>query len=391
MDTIYRRVAEFLDQGETMALATVVEVKGSVPREVGAKMIVHPLGRHVGTVGGGCGEAEVIRAALDVIRTGQPTIVTVDLTEEISLQSTGVCGGIMQVFVERWPEIARGLLDAILHSIAVREPVALVTVIQAPPAWAAARGRHAVVWPDRPSLGELGLYEREPQVLADAQAVLAGRQHRILRYPTPEGTLELFVEVQHRPPHLIIVGAGHIAQPLAQLGSLCDFHVTVLDDRSQFARPDRFPTADQVLTAPLRGTMRQWAQDGHLDQDSYVVLVTRGHQHDVECLLEILDAPVAYIGMIGSQRRVRAVFQLLSEEGGIPADKFERVHAPIGLDIGARTPAEIAVSIMAELIKVLRGGGSGASLSDKRRRALHALRDPRCVSKWPRITFSLLR
>ncbi len=368
MDTIYRRVAEFLDQGEAVALATVVEVKGSVPREVGAKMIVHPLGRHVGTVGGGCGEAEVIRAALDVIRTGQPTIVTVDLTEEISLQSTGVCGGIMQVFVERWPEIARGLLDTILHSIAAREPVALITVIQAPSAWAAARGRHAVVWPSRPSLGELGLDEREPQVLADAQAVLAGRQHRILRYPTPEGALELFVEVQHRPPHLLIVGAGHIAQPLAQLGSLCDFHVTVLDDRSQFARPDRFPTADQVLAAPLRETMRQWAQDGHLDQDSYVVLVTRGHQHDIECLLEILDAPVAYIGMIGSQRRVRAVFQLLSEERGIPADKFDRVHAPIGLDIGARTPAEIAVSIMAELIKVLRGGGSGASLSDKRRR-----------------------
>ncbi len=102
MDTIYRKLAEFLDRGETVALATVVETKGSVPREVGAKMIIHPLGQHVGTVGGGCGEAEVIRAALEVIRTGQPTIVTVDLTEEISLQSTGICGGILRVFVERW-------------------------------------------------------------------------------------------------------------------------------------------------------------------------------------------------------------------------------------------------------------------------------------------------
>ncbi len=102
MDTIYRKLAEFLDRGETVALATVVEVKGSVPREVGAKMIIHPLGQHVGTVGGGCGEADVIRAALDVIRTGQPATVTVDLTEDISLESTGVCGGIMRVFVERW-------------------------------------------------------------------------------------------------------------------------------------------------------------------------------------------------------------------------------------------------------------------------------------------------
>ncbi len=109
MDTIYRKLAELLDRGETVALATIVEVKGSVPREVGAKMIIHPLGQHVGTVGGGCGEAEVIRAALDVIRTGQPTTVTVDLTEDISLESMGVCGGIMRVFVERWsPAEAKG-------------------------------------------------------------------------------------------------------------------------------------------------------------------------------------------------------------------------------------------------------------------------------------------
>jgi xanthine dehydrogenase accessory factor len=255
-----------------------------------------------------------------------------------------------------------------LHSVEERESVALATVMQAPSALAATRGRHAVVWLERPPLGELSLGDLEPQVLADAQAALVGRQHHLLRYPAPGGTLELFVEVQHRPPHLIIVGAGHIAQPLAQLGSLCDFHVTVLDDRPQFARPDRFPTANQVLAAPLREAMRHWAQEGHLDQDSCVVLVTRGHQHDVDCLVEILDAPAAYIGMIGSRRRVRAVFQLLSEEGGIPAEKFDRVHAPIGLDIGARTPAEIAVSIMAEIIKALRGGGSGASLSDERRR-----------------------
>ncbi len=261
----------------------------------------------------------------------------------------------------------RTLIDALLQSVEAREPVALVTVMQTPPARSEAQGRHAVVWLDRPPLGDLGLGEMEEQVLADARAVLAERQHRVLRYSTPEGPLELFVEVQRRRPHLIIVGAGHIAQPLAQLGSLCDFQVTVLDDRPQFARPDRFPTADEVLAAPLRETMHQWAQEGRFDHDTYVVLVTRGHQHDVDCLLEILDAPLAYIGMIGSRRRVRAVFQLLSEEQGIPSEKFDRVYAPIGLDIQAHTPAEIAVAIMAEIIKVLRGGGTGASLSDERR------------------------
>jgi xanthine dehydrogenase accessory factor len=144
--------------------------------------------------------------------------------------------------------------------------------------------------------------------------------------------------------------------PLAQIASLCDFAVTVLDDRPSFASPDRFPTAQKVIAAPLAETVAELP----LDQDSFVVLVTRGHSHDVECLLEVLDRPVAYIGMIGSRRRVRAVFELLATEMGIDRAKFARVHAPIGLDIAARTPGEIAVSIMAEIVSVLRGGSAGS-------------------------------
>ena len=126
--------------------------------------------------------------------------------------------------------------------------------------------------------------------------------------------------MQHRPPELVIVGAGHVAVPLAQLGKLCEFTVTVLDDRPQFANRQRFPMADQVLATPLRETMRDWVAEGRLDNDTCIVLVTRGHQQDIECLLEILDAPLAYIGMIGSQRRVRTVFDLLTAERGIPSE-----------------------------------------------------------------------
>ncbi len=172
----------------------------------------------------------------------------------------------------------------------------------------------------------------------------------------------MFVEVQRRAPELIIVGGGHIALPLAQLGSLCDFAVTVLDDRPAFVTRERFPTAAKLLAAPLRETVR----DLPMDADTYIVLVTRGHSHDVECLLEVLDRPVAYIGMIGSQRRVDAVFQLLAEEQGIDPAKFDRVYAPIGIAIGAHTPAEIAVCIMAEIINVYRGGPA-TSISDRRR------------------------
>ncbi len=363
MENIYAKLAEFIAEGEPVAVATIVDVKGSVPREVGAKMIIHPFGQHVGTVGGGCGEADVIRAALDVIQTGMPTTVRVDLTEDISMQALGVCGGIMDVFVvpskpgfSEKPGLDEALA-ALRASVLAREPVALVTVVNGPTA-----GRAAVVWLDKPPLGSLGLGDLEPQVIADAQEVLRGRQHRLLRYPDLQPPLSVFVEVQRRAPELIIVGAGHIAVPLAQMASMCDFAVTVLDDRPSFANRERFPTAQKVIAGPLRETVR----DLPMDSDTFIVLVTRGHSHDVECLLEVLDRPVAYIGMIGSQRRVDAVFKLLAEEQGIDPAKFDRVYAPIGIAIGARTPAEIAVCIMAELINVLRGGPA-VSISDKRR------------------------
>ncbi len=444
MESIYIKLDELMAAGETVAVATIVDVRGSVPREVGAKMIIHPLGRHVGTVGGGCGEGDVIRTALDVIQTGAPEIVHVDLTEDISMQSLGVCGGIMDVFVERvsGADIGRGEafpggpsvnpespspdtfaganaqrgnasppgscageafppdpaatgdssgaersglthglpgnaspLHALRAAVAARQPVALVTVVRG-----IQPGRQAVVRLDAPPLGSLGLGELDSLVMADSREALQGRQHKLLQYQQtetgwqraanrpldtvrgPASDVAVFVEVQRRAPELIIVGGGHIAMPLAQLGSLCDFAVTVLDDRPAFVTRERFPTAAKLLAAPLRETVRNLP----MDADTYIVLVTRGHSHDVECLLEVLDRPVAYIGMIGSQRRVDAVFQLLAEEQGIDPAKFDRVYAPIGLAIGAHTPAEIAVCIMAEIINVFRGGPA-TSISDRRR------------------------
>ncbi len=362
---IYDKLMEFMEAGDTVAVATIIEVKGSVPREVGAKMIIHPLGQHVGTVGGGCGEADVIRAALDVIQTGTPATVRVDLTEDVSMQALGVCGGIMDVFVfSSKPGFSEkpGLEEkiALLRASALkREPVALATVTSG-----ASAGREAVIWLDRPPLGDLGLGDLEPQVVADAQTVLRGRQHKLLRYPTADSPspITVFIDVQRRAPELIVVGGGHIAVPLAQMASLCEFSVTVLDDRPSFASRERFPTAQKVIAAPLRETVRALP----IDSDTFIVLVTRGHSHDVECLLEVLDRPAAYIGMIGSQRRVNAVFELLADEQGIDPAKFDRVYAPIGVAIGALTPAEIAISILAELINVLRVGPA-ASISDKRR------------------------
>ena len=262
------------------------------------------------------------------------------------------------------------LLDDLLASIEGHKSVALLTVVKATDSYTQALGKRALVWPDKEAVDELGLEAITDWVLRESRATLAERRPQLLTYQDNQGSVQLFVEVQRRPPTLIIVGAGHVALPLAQLGKMIDFEVVVLDDRPKFANPERFPMADKVLAQPFRETLRNWP----IDNDTFIVLVTRGHSHDVECLLEVLDSPARYIGMIGSKRRVKAVFELLEQEQGIDRAKFDRVYAPIGLDIGAENPAEIAIGIIAEIITIYRGGRA-SSLSDTlradRRLALH--------------------
>lgn len=264
------------------------------------------------------------------------------------------------------------ILSALTDSIDRRESVALVTVTAADGDFAPALGQDAVVWPqpERPPVGSLRLGDLADRALADIRQAIRAKQPRQLRYAEANGSVSLFVDVQQRPPHLIVVGAGHIAVPLAAMAKLCEFQVTVLDDRPQFANTARFPTADEVIAGPFRPELDRLRQGkAAFDDDTYIVLVTRGHQYDVESLLEVLDDPLAYIGMIGSRRRIRAVFELLETEQGIPAAKFDRVYAPIGLNIGAITPAEIAVCIMAEIINVMRGGpalGMGEEIQRER-------------------------
>ncbi|GAP63777.1 xanthine dehydrogenase accessory factor [Ardenticatena maritima] len=250
------------------------------------------------------------------------------------------------------------LRRALYAAIQRREPVARVVLIAGPEPLV---GRQALVWLQGDPLGALGLPEAVwAQVVRDARIAIEQRRHTTQTYALDATTtVQVFMEVIGRPPTLLIVGAGHIAQPLAQVGALCDFRVIVVDDRPAYARPDRFPTADEVLAIPFDDLPAHVP----LDRDTYVVLVTRGHQHDVDVLLRILDAPLAYIGMIGSRRRIQGVFALLKTTHHLTDEQLSRVYAPIGLDIGAETPAEIAVAIMGEIILVRRGG-TGRPLSD---------------------------
>ncbi len=255
--------------------------------------------------------------------------------------------------------MADQILQQLLQSIDAGQSVALVTVVEAIGIYADALGNRILLWLDKPPMGDLSLGEMTSKVVDDARHCLSTRRPKMLKYNLAEGNISVFVEVQRRPPVLIIAGAGHVALPLAKLGKLIDFEVVVLDDRPRFANKQRFPMADKVLAQPFRQTLRDWP----IDSDTFIVLVTRGHSHDVECLLEVLDSPARYIGMIGSKRRVKAVFDLLEKEQGIDPASLDKVYAPIGLDVGAETPGEIAVAIIGEIINVYRGGRA-VSLSD---------------------------
>lgn len=361
MREIYEQVARLSAEGETVATATIVRTKGSTPREIGAKMLVRRSGI-TGTVGGGCGEADAWRAALSAIESGTPEVVVADLTEDIDMRSRGVCGGIMDILVEPWTDSA----DANRIAQALRGPdsVAIATVVESR-GLPVPLGRRLVVPAEGEASGSLGWAPLDVQAIADARAAIDRGEARTTthRFGAVDGLAvygqaDVLVEVFVPAPTLLICGAGHIAAPLAEIGKLSGFSVVVLDDRPSFANAERFPSADRIIVGDIEESLRSFP----LRPDTYVVLVTRGHSYDVEGLRVAIHAPVAYLGMIGSKRRVWAVLKLLHDEG-VPIEKLARVHAPIGIDIAAETPGEIAISIAAELIKVRRGGAV-PSISD---------------------------
>jgi xanthine dehydrogenase accessory factor len=188
----------------------------------------------------------------------------------------------------------------------------------------------------------------------EAEVRLKEEKSKLVQVDLPAlgAKLQVYFEVTLPPPKLIVVGAGHIALPLVKFAKVLDFKVTVIDDRVLFANRERFPDADEILVGEMAATLKQQT----IDAATYIVLITRGHKYDEPCLREIIHSPAKYIGMIGSKRRIKACFQRFKEEEKIAEEIIQRVYAPIGIDINAETPEEIAACILAEIIKVRRGG-----------------------------------
>ncbi|HEV2169750.1 MAG TPA: XdhC family protein, partial [Candidatus Binatus sp.] len=341
------------------ALATVINVRGSTPREIGAKMIVREDGQF-GTIGGGCGEAEVFRKARVLLEEGAGArLAEVDLTGDFDQQEIGTCGGIMDVFLDLWsPDSDLQAANALADSATSNRPAALLTLVDLGSRSEGVLGTRAVVVPEREQSAPFGLGKRAfVQIAArtrDGKPALMEISENEGVHPVtriePSGAPRFFLDPIAGAQRLVIVGAGHIAQPLASLGSLLGFHVTVIDDRASFANRERFPTADEVIAKPFASAIGAL----NLDRHCYLVSVTRGHAFDEEVVRMALQRTTgAFIGMIGSRRRVKATLERIGE-GGLSSELLDQVHAPLGVDIGAETPEEIAIAIMAEIVRERR-------------------------------------
>lgn len=289
IDEVIRRS----DAGEAMVICTLVRTRGSTPQKEGAVMIVLANGQTLGTIGGGCVEAEVKSRALAQTHESGSKLLTFDLNQDYGWDDGLVCGGRMQVAVQ------------------AGEPAAV---------------------------GDT--FKKIKQALDSGNTAT----HKIDAVDET-GKTQTFEQRVEPPPRLIIAGGGHVGLALAELAGSLGFRVTVVDDRRDIASPSRFPEA-QCVVGPIDRELHKLTLGDH----DYVVIVTRGHRHDGQALAAVIGRGARYVGLIGSKHKINAIFRTLLEDGSATQQALDTVHAPIGLEIGAVSPAEIAISIAAQLI-----------------------------------------
>jgi xanthine dehydrogenase accessory factor len=391
---ILNKVTKWWEAGETFGLATVVRTYRSAPRDPGAALAVSPDGEVTGSVSGGCVEGAVYELSMDVSQTGSPVLQTYGVSDDDAFAVGLTCGGILDIFVEpvdqaRFPE-----LGDIAAAVERGEPVAVATVIGGP----GQVGARRVIWgrpapdqtgTDHTAVGQTGSEESDggwhvgasgtlgsgarldAAVDDDVRGMLAQGLTGIRRYGAHGerrgDELSVFVNAFAPPPRMLVFGAIDFAAAVARVGKFLGYHVTVCDARQVFATKSRFPDADEVIVEwPHR-----FLAGTSIDSRTVICVLTHDPKFDVPLLEVALRTPAGYIGAMGSRRTHEDRIERLREVGLTEAE-LARLRSPIGLDLGARTPEETAVSIAAELIQ-LRWGGSGQPLTATEGRIHHQL------------------
>ncbi len=346
MRDILPDVERWLAQGKRVALATVVKVYGSAPRPLGAKMAISEQAEMTGSVSGGCVESAVVQEALEVLSEGRPRLLAFGITDEQAWEVGLACGGSIEVFVEPLnTSQQQAVWDTLRAALREERLVGVATVLQGPQA-----GHKLLLWPDGQTIGTLCDTALDAHVRARGTAALQTQTTQRWRFPLGETEIDLFMEVFPPSPKLIIVGAVHIAIPLVTMAKALGFRTIVVDARKVFATPERFHHADELILGWPEDILRQLP----LDEATYVVVLTHDEKLDNPALKVALEHPVRYVGALGSRkthaRRVQAL-----KEMGLTDEQIARIHAPIGIDIPTRTPEEIAVAIMAEIVAAKNG------------------------------------
>ncbi len=367
MRDVLDRLLPWWQAGETVGVGTVVATFQSAPRAPGAAMLVGPGGEAVGSVSGGCVEGAVYELAEQVIADGHPVLQRYGVSDDDAFAVGLTCGGILDVFVEVVDKQTFPELGEVAADIEAGRPVAVATVVSHDEP--SRIGRRLVVRPPdhaQPVVGSLGSSRADDAVAADARGLLAAGRNETLHYG-PDGQrrgegMAVFVVSYAPKPRMLVFGAIDFAAAVARVGSFLGYHVTVCDARPVFATASRFPEADEVVVSwPHKYLTEQVAQ--HLvDERTVLCVLTHDPKFDVPLLEVALRLPeVAYVGAMGSRRTHDDRMKRL-REAGLNDGELGRLSSPIGLDLGARTPEETAVSIAAEII-ALRWGGKGDRLA----------------------------
>ncbi len=346
MRHFYHTLLAELDKGQRPVLATVLATKGSAPQVPGASALFSERGLLSGTLGGGILEGDATRRALEFGKKGISQAYRFDLKADFSSPEGAICGGSATLLLDAEPARNLEAFRNLEKSLTKGNPGILVTHIT---------GKEEVkidrIWAEMGKAGEMqgagksGIPDDLNEIASELEDSMRVGECRYLKKSPARA---IFLEPVNPPPKLIIAGAGHIGRALTHMANLLEFEVTVVDDRPEYANPENLPDADHIIAAPIGKALRKLP----VGRDTYVVIVTRGHRDDSDALRACIDWDVPYIGMIGSRKKVRTMRENFLSEGWATASRFDRVHAPIGLEIGSKTVQEIAVSICAELIQV---------------------------------------
>lgn len=341
MEFSWRDLAAALKTDKQVAVCTIIKKSGSVPREVGARMLVREDGSITGTVGGGIGEHEVIQAAITAIKESKSCRLDFSLAGEKGLDSAAICGGRFTIFIGCWSQSAN--LELATAIAATLDGGKTHSLCESLPQNGTSTVERTLIDPANNRIASSPTITALP--LPDA--VNDNKRESIAIQLILDDTPDFLISEITLPPRMVIFGGGHLAQPLVEMANWCRFAVTVIDDRPEFSNKLRFPLADQVITAPMEDIVDLYIPGAN----TWLVLITREHKHDYILLKQLLGTEYAYLGMIGSRRRTTKVKQRLLDEG-FAKTEINNLHSPIGLEINAQTPAEIAISIMAEIVAV---------------------------------------